>query len=90
MFAQRTVSVSETDSSRGEAAEAAWGGRRGCCYGVSALLEVQGCVGVCPGPDGSPSRKTLPGDLGVPPQGSALEEQGQSGTERQRGRGRSY
>lgn len=78
MLAQRTAFVSETDSLRGEAADAAWGSRRGCCYGVSALLEVQGCAGDCPGPDGSPSRKTLPGDLGVPPQGRtrALEEQG--------------
>lgn len=66
--------VCQWNSSRGEAAEAAWASRRGCCYGVSALLEVQGCDGVCPGPDRSPSRKTLPGDLGVPPQGSALEE----------------
>ena len=73
-LAQRAAFVRETHSERGKVLKAAWGSRRGCCYGVSALLEAPGCVGICPGSDGDPGRKTLPGDLGVPPQGFTLEE----------------
>ena len=48
-------------------------------WGVTVLPEVQGCVGVCPRPDGAPGRKACLATLRLCNRGFALEERGPQG-----------
>lgn len=63
-LAQR-ASICGRDSRRGEAGRNSLGQQSGL-----NLLEVQGWVGVCPGPDGGPGRKGLPATWRLTPESS--------------------